>query len=156
MEIVISFFASVMANVVSYYICKWLDRNQRVVSLRLKPPSTKRNRTPSQLQLGGGSSYDGNRIVISLLRHYYNKDEGVRQIHYNNSDITFYTITYNCNLYLVYDILIKLPPLGNNVGERGNTNGSYCLIHCFYYGKCSQLLYLQMAGQKLAGSQPKA
>ncbi len=29
MALVISFFISVGAGVVSYYICKWLDRNKR-------------------------------------------------------------------------------------------------------------------------------
>ena len=29
LEIVITFLISVMAGIVSYYICKWLDRNNR-------------------------------------------------------------------------------------------------------------------------------
>ena len=29
METLVSFFVSVMASVVGYYICKWLDRDNR-------------------------------------------------------------------------------------------------------------------------------
>ena len=33
-----SFILSVLAGVVSYYICKWLDREIAKSSLRIKPP----------------------------------------------------------------------------------------------------------------------
>lgn len=29
LELIITFFVSVAAGIVSYYICKWLDRNDR-------------------------------------------------------------------------------------------------------------------------------
>ncbi len=29
LELIITFFVSVVAGVASYYICKWLDRNDR-------------------------------------------------------------------------------------------------------------------------------
>lgn len=32
-DILISFLVSVMANVVSYYVCKWLDRDIATISL---------------------------------------------------------------------------------------------------------------------------
>ena len=49
-----SFFLSVLASVVAYYICKWLDRDEQLVaSLRFKPPTQKRNRKAPELQPPG-------------------------------------------------------------------------------------------------------
>ena len=39
-ELITSFLLSVLASVVAYYVCKWLDgENKAVANLRNKPPT---------------------------------------------------------------------------------------------------------------------
>ncbi|GEM_PF-6089235 len=38
MDIVISLIISIVASVMAYYICKWLDRKQPEQSAQIKPP----------------------------------------------------------------------------------------------------------------------
>ena len=54
MSIFTSFFLSVLASVVAYYICKWLDGDkQLVVSLGLKPPTRNGIKKPQRSRLWG-------------------------------------------------------------------------------------------------------
>ena len=49
-ETLITFFVSVMASIVSYFICKWLDGNDRQKQPeRYKPPYINGIKTPGSL-----------------------------------------------------------------------------------------------------------
>ena len=54
LDMIASFILSVLASVVAYYICKWLDEEiQAVASLRINPPALKtEQKTPSAGTLG--------------------------------------------------------------------------------------------------------
>ena len=53
-ELLTSFFLSVLANVVAYYICKWLDGEESLVAnLGIKPPTQNGIEKPRSCDLRG-------------------------------------------------------------------------------------------------------
>lgn len=54
MDMILSFMLSILASVIAYYICKWLDGKwQLVASLRSKPPRQNGIKTPQRCELWG-------------------------------------------------------------------------------------------------------
>ena len=71
MNLIFSFIFSVLASIVAYYICKWLDRKQQLVaSLGLNPPFQNGQKAP-EVQLRGFCCINHEYISSFIAyRHY--------------------------------------------------------------------------------------
>ena len=71
MEILISFILSIMASVIAYYICKWLDGDDSGNQPEAETTSPKRNKNPHERQLVGVLLSVVHGLFISFAYTYY-------------------------------------------------------------------------------------